>query len=150
MTPDQVAAYIDNHVAATTPLYPAEDIVENKMTDNESSEEVALPVDESDIGSSDIKVVMIDNEDNLNEMKEDIEKMLEKGDDIENMEDNTDNSENAGDKESISENAGDENNSENAGDENYDRDGRIVNVDGQRRRISSPGATRISSGSRYY
>ena len=69
MTPDQVAAYIDNHVAATTPLYPAEDIVENKMTDNESSEEVALPVDESDIGSSDIKVVMINNEDNLNEMK---------------------------------------------------------------------------------
>ena len=78
MTPDQVAAYIDNHVAATTPLYPAEDIVENHLTD-ESSEEVALPVDESDIGSSDIKVVIIDNEDNLNEMKEDIEKMLEKG-----------------------------------------------------------------------
>ena len=108
---------------------PTENPTGSKM-DGKLPEEFAFPDDEFDVGTAEVKVVLIDNEENLNDdMKGDIEKMLEDGEYIASEADNTDNS-------------------ENVADENSERDGRIVNVGGQRRRISSPGATRISSGNR--
>merc|ERR1719354_1313971 len=109
MTSDQV----DNHDSATTHVYSTENPSGSKM---------------ADVGTAEVKVVLIDNEENLNDdTKGDIEKMLENGEFIASEADNTDNS-------------------ENVADENSERDGRIFNVGGQRRRINSPGATRISSG----
>ena len=116
-----------DHISTTT--HPTENPIGSKI-DDKLPEEFAFPDDEFDVGTAEVKVVLIDNEENLNDdMKGDIEKMLEDGEYIASEAENTDNS-------------------ENMADENGERDGRIVNVGGQRRRISSPGATRISSGNR--
>ncbi len=117
-----------DHISTTTHL--TENPIGSKI-DDKFPEEFAFHVDEFDVGTAEVKVVLIDNEENLNDdMKGDIEKMLEDGEYIASEADNTDSS-------------------ENVPDENGERNGRIVNVGGQRRRINSPGATRISSGNRY-
>jgi len=131
---EDISTANDMHLPGTTSMTsdqvnPTKNPTGSKMADK-LPEEFALPVDEFDVETAEVKVVLIDNEENLNDdMKADIKKMLEDGKYIASEADNTDNSDNVA-----------------VSDENGERDGRIVNVGGQRRRISSPGATRISSG----